>query len=102
MTRGARKSAEMVAARQLIREGNTPAEAARKTGLTPGAISQDVECKALIANAEPGKLAKAVQMVKASDGRITAYEAAREVGIHQSAVSRSPEYRKFMETKRNA
>jgi hypothetical protein len=41
-------------------------------------------------------------MVTASNGRITAYEAAKSVGIHQSAISRSPEYKQFMETLKNA
>ena len=102
MPRGAKVSAEMKQAREFIAAGKTPAEAARLAGVTPGAISQDVECRRMIDEAPPGKLATAVQMIRASNGRVTAYEAAREVGIHQSAISRSPDYQKFMETLKNA
>lgn len=98
----AKVSAEMKHARELIREGMKPAEAARQAGVTKGAISVDIVCRALVDTACPGKLAKAVQMVKASKGRITAYQAAQAVGIHQSAISRSADYQSFMETLKNA
>lgn len=102
MPRGPKVSGEMLNARKLIADGKSPAEASRLAGVTKGAISQDPECRKLIDQAEPGKLAKAVQMVKASNGRIKAYEAAQAVGIHQSAISRSSEYQEFMETLKNA
>ena len=46
---GARLSEEMKKARKLLRNGMSPAEAARQTGLTAGAISQDPVCREIVA-----------------------------------------------------
>lgn len=54
---GAKLSDEMKCARELMRTGKTAAEAARATGLTKGAISQDRICRKY---AEKAKNAKTV------------------------------------------
>jgi predicted transcriptional regulator len=85
----------MKEARKLLRAGTSAAEAARITGLTPGAISQDAECQAIRGEAEPSKVELAFRIVKATSGRTTAYAACKEVGISQSALSRYEPYKKY-------
>jgi Xaa-Pro aminopeptidase len=52
---GAKISAEMLKAQKLLRQGLTAAEAARKSGISKGAISKSAACQAIIAEVKAQK-----------------------------------------------
>lgn len=92
---GAKISAEMVRAKELVLErGATAYAAARAVGLTTGAISRTDWYRAHVAEqlgtdkADPAR-AKALVV----DQGLTAYAAAKVLGIAQSTISRSAWYR---------
>lgn len=60
---GAKLSAEMIRARGMLRAGHTAAEAARATGLTKGAISQDAVCAEIIGENRGSTMRKVAKMV---------------------------------------
>jgi hypothetical protein len=75
----------MIRARGLLRMGHTAAEAARITGLSKGAISQDVECAKLIEATRHEKMLKVHAYIKAG---VTWKGACAEFGVTQGGYSK--------------
>lgn len=86
---GAQVSQAIKKARKLLREspGTPQAEIARRVGCTSGAISKDSVCRAIrAAHPQPSKVAQGAALVEA--GVMSQREAARQVGVHESAISK--------------
>lgn len=98
---GAKTSAEMVRAKALVLEqGATAYQAAQATGLTVGAISRTKWYHDHIAS-KPAPPDESPEMTRARElvvGQgMTAYAAAKAVGIAQSTISRTQWYRDHIE-----
>lgn len=96
---GARVSAEMVKARELVLErGATAYGAAQATGLTVGAISRTKWYIAHVAARQhcPDPIGERARTLVVDQG-MTAYAAAKTLGIAQSTISRMSWYRKHID-----
>ena len=82
---GAKLSAEMIRARELLRMGQSAAEAARITGLSKGAISQDAVCAEIIDANRNAAMRKVDAYVKAG---VTWKGACAEFGVTESGYSK--------------
>lgn len=71
-------SAEMIRARELLRMGQTAAEAARITGLTKGRLSQDAVCRGIIDEYKSKKMRQVDAMHRAG---VTVKGACAEYGV---------------------
>lgn len=95
---GARVSAEMVRARELVLEkGATAYGAARATGLTVGAISRTKWYAAHVATLAQGLPVSERARALVVDQGMTAYAAAKLLGIAQSTISRAGWYKQLKE-----
>lgn len=94
-------SSEMLEARKLVEKGATPYAAAKKTGLTTGAITRSQWYKDRKATAAETEAKKASPLERArvlvTSGGYTAAAAAKECGISQSSISRSEWYQEYIE-----
>jgi hypothetical protein len=97
---GAKVSAEMVKAKQLVLEGGATAYAAAKaTKLTVGAISRTKWYRDHVAAQPVGDDVNARARALVVDQGVTAYAAARLLGIAQSTISRAPWYKAHVAAK---
>lgn len=82
---GAKLSAEMIRARGLVAAGLSAAEAARSTGMSKGAISQDPVCRKHIEAARNATMRKVHDMVRKG---VTRKGACAEYGVTESGYSK--------------